>query len=118
MITIKPKIEWNSEIKKYEYVGPFCEKVKKMNDSGTSCSDIVQEKNDYLGFYLCYNGNVTKLNHPTNANTNYHIDYIISYAMQVSQVLFQNVADIDVMIYSCIGYQNANQMTTVFPKVC
>ena len=31
LITIKPKIEWNFEMKKYEYVGPFCEKVKKMD---------------------------------------------------------------------------------------
>ena len=31
LIIIKPKIEWNFENKKYEYVGPFCEKVKKMD---------------------------------------------------------------------------------------
>ncbi len=31
LITIQPKIERNSEKKKYEYVGPFCEKVKKLD---------------------------------------------------------------------------------------
>ena len=31
LITIQPKIERNFEMKKYEYVGPFCEKVKKMD---------------------------------------------------------------------------------------
>ena len=81
-------------------------------------SDIVQEKKDYLGFYLCYNGNVTKLNHPTDVQSSYHIEYIINYAMQVSQVLFQNAREVDLMIYSCIGYQNTSQMTSVFPKVC
>jgi len=38
--------------------------------------------------------------------------------MQVSQVLFQNSREVDLMIYSCIGYQNTSQMTSVFPKVC
>lgn len=81
-------------------------------------SNIVQEKNEYLGFYLCYNGNATKLNHQHSVNTSYHIDYVISYATQVSQILFQNTKDVDLMIYSCIGYQQEEpQISSVFPSV-
>lgn len=73
--------------------------------------------NNYLGFYICWNGNIQKINHPTEGGAQYAIDYIINYATQISQLLFSNISDVDLMIFSCIGYSNTNNTTVVNPKL-
>jgi 3-dehydroquinate dehydratase len=79
-------------------------------------NNFVQNINNYLGFYVCNNGQVTKINTKIDRSAKYRIDYIMELSAQIADMLLGNAADVDLMIYSCIGYSNTTKSTTTIPK--
>ena len=79
-------------------------------------SNLVQDENEYLGFYTCYNGIVNKINTKIDKNENYTIDFIIERSSIIAEMWFGDSSNVDLMIYSCIGYENTTSKTTVSPQ--
>ena len=79
-------------------------------------NDFVQDVNGYLGFYTCHNGVVNKINTKLERSANYTIDYIIERSSVIAKMWLGDVADVDLMIYSCVGYENTSGKTMVSPR--
>ena len=79
-------------------------------------NDFVQDVNGYLGFYTCHNGVVNKINTKLERSANYTIDYIIERSSVIAEMWLGDVADVDLMIYSCVGYENTSGKTMVSPR--
>lgn len=80
-------------------------------------ASVEQEIRKYLGFYLCNNGHVTKINTKLNSDENYSIDFIIERSASIADMWLGDSSNIDLMIYACIGYHNTTKTTNVRPKL-
>ena len=77
-------------------------------------TDLEQEKNEYLGIYICKNGIVSKINGGVK-NRSYTIGQIIDYCSHFASFIFENIEEVELLIYSCIGYENSTEKTIVQP---
>ncbi len=80
-------------------------------------TDLEQERKEYLGVYICSNGKVNKMNGNIQKTGGYTIGQIIDYCSQIASFAFENINEVELLIYSCIGYENTTKKTTIKPFV-